>query len=354
MPLWQQAGIAAGVLLALALVVRVAARLSEPRVSEPRASGGGASGVGRRRVRRVLGFVGAASQEAGTILGLFTLWQIARILGVTRVGGAMERADWIWRTERMLRLPSELAMERFMLHHESWLRAANVFYSWVHFPAMNVFLVWLFLRHRRAYPSVRTTIVLFTGSSLLFHMFLPTAPPRMLTSVGFVDEAVALGQSVYGEFGAGVAAQLSALPSVHVGWACLIAYEVIRISPSRWRWLILAHPIVTSLVVVVTANHWWADGILAGALLALAIVVGRALSALRRRLLARSPWGRVARPGVVVAGSAARRPVTPRRDIGAASAWSGDPAVPAGIGVGGAGPVRDGHQDQDSRQEHAG
>ncbi|CAO5146732.1 Inositolphosphotransferase Aur1/Ipt1 domain-containing protein [Frankia sp. AiPs1] len=286
MPLWQQAGVAAGVLLVLAVLARV---------------------VGRWWPRRALGFLAAASQEAGTILGLFTLWQIARILGVTRVNGAMERADWIWRTERTLHLPSELAMERFMLRHESWLRAANVFYSWVHFPAMNVFLVWLFLRHRTSYPSVRTTIVLFTGSSLLFHMFLPTAPPRMLTSVGFVDEAVRLGQSVYGEFGAGVAAQLSALPSVHVGWACLIAYEVIRVSPSRWRWLILVHPVVTTLVVVVTANHWWADGILAVALLVLAIVVGHALSVALRRLRARVLARR--RPS-------ARETEPPRRPIG--------------------------------------
>ncbi|WP_235825799.1 phosphatase PAP2 family protein [Candidatus Frankia alpina] len=149
---------------------------------------------------------------------------------------------------------------------------------------MNLFLVWLFARHRRAHPSVRTTIVLFTGSSLLFHMFLPVAPPRMLTSVGFVDEAVLLGQSVYGEFGSGVAAQLSALPSVHVGWAFLIAYEVIRISPSRWRWLIVLHPVVTTLVVVVTANHFWADGIVAVVLLVLAELVGRALTRALRRL----------------------------------------------------------------------
>ncbi|SNQ50291.1 conserved membrane hypothetical protein [Frankia canadensis] len=106
----------------------------------------------------------------------------------------------------------------------------------------------------------------------------------MLTSAGFVDEAVLLGQSVYGEFGNGVAAQLSALPSVHVGWAFLIAYEVIRISPSRWRWLIVVHPVLTTLVVVVTANHFWADGILAVVLLVLAELGSRALARLGRRL----------------------------------------------------------------------
>jgi hypothetical protein len=263
MPLWQEAGVAAGALLVVALLARL---------------------VHRWWPRRAVAIVAAAGQEAATILGLFTLWQVVRILGVRRVEGGIERADWIWRAEQWAHLPSEAAMEHVMLGHEAWLRAANVFYAWVHFPAMNVFLVWLFARHRDAYPPVRTTIVLLTGSSLLFHMFLPVAPPRMLTSAGFVDEAEMLGQSVYGEFGDGVAAQLSAMPSVHVGWAFLIAYEVIRISPSRWRWLIVIHPIVTTIVVVVTANHFWADGILAVILLVLAVLGSAGLAHLGRRL----------------------------------------------------------------------
>jgi len=60
---------------------------------------------------------------------------------------------------------------------------------------------------------------------------------------------------------------------VHVGWSVLIAIVVIRISPSRWRWLIIAHPVVTSTVVVLTANHWWADGIVAAVLDVVAILV---------------------------------------------------------------------------------
>jgi hypothetical protein len=30
---------------------------------------------------------------------------------------------------------------------------------------------------------------------------------------------------------------------------------------SKWRWLWLLHPIITFTVVVVTANHYWLDGI---------------------------------------------------------------------------------------------
>ena len=47
-------------------------------------------------------------------------------------------------------------------------------------------------------------------------------------------------------------------------------------SRSRWRWLALAYPLLTLLAVVVTANHYWLDGVAAALLLALALIVQRA------------------------------------------------------------------------------
>jgi hypothetical protein len=51
---------------------------------------------------------------------------------------------------------------------------------------------------------------------------------------------------------------------------------VVQVSGSRWRWLALGYPALTLLAVVVTANHFWLDGIVAALLLALALVVQRA------------------------------------------------------------------------------
>jgi membrane-associated phospholipid phosphatase len=58
------------------------------------------------------------------------------------------------------------------------------------------------------------------------------------------------------------------MPSVHVAWAVLVGYYAWRVSPSRWRYLGPAHAVLTILVVVVTGNHWWLDGIVAVAILA--------------------------------------------------------------------------------------
>jgi hypothetical protein len=68
------------------------------------------------------------------------------------------------------------------------------------------------------------------------------------------------------------------------------------VSRSRWRWLAFSYPVLTLLAVVVTANHFWLDGIAAAALLAIALVVQRAGRAVRRWLRAWLRGYRASRP----------------------------------------------------------
>jgi hypothetical protein len=96
------------------------------------------------------------------------------------------------------------------------------------------------------------------------------------------------GQSVYGTVGGFDPDQLSAMPSVHVGWAVLIALCAYRVSTSRWRYLGTAHAAMTIFVVVATGNHFWADGIVAVALLGATLGAQAATrSRIRRRVTGR-------------------------------------------------------------------
>ena len=162
----------------------------------------------------------------------------------------------------------------------------NLYYAGLHFAVVIGCLLWVYIWHRRQYPQVRTTLVLFTAGALLIQL-VPVAPPRMLPGDNMIDTAVQYGQSVYGSVAGFNADQLSAMPSVHVGWALLVAVVVVQVSSSRWRWLALGYPALTLLAVVVTANHFWLDGIAAAVLLALALVVQRAGRIVQHRLLAR-------------------------------------------------------------------
>jgi hypothetical protein len=282
---WQAAAVTSACLLATTSAMRlrgaVAQRHGVPRGSAvARYEAEPDQGAARRR--RIAEAV-AIGQEAGIVVGLFALWQFAGHYAERVKGGALDRAQWIWHAERVLRLPNEAAIQRLFLPHPLLVQACNLYYASLHFVGLIAMLVWLFLRHRDKYPEVRATLVMLTGACLLIQL-VPVAPPRMLPSDAMIDTGVRYGQSVYGSIAGFNPDELSAMPSVHVAWALLIGITAVRFSASRWRWLALGYPALTSLVVVVTANHFWADGIVAGALLILAMLTHRAATAVSRML----------------------------------------------------------------------
>jgi hypothetical protein len=229
---------------------------------------------------------GGVAQEAGLLFLLYGLWQFAGSFSVLSPAGALPRARWIWHLERAAHLPSETAVQHPFLAHPLLVQAFNLYYDVLHFPLLGACLIWLYARHRAGYPRIRTTVALFTGVSLLIQ-FIPVAPPRLLPETGMVDTAVKYGQSVYSWHGGFDADELSAMPSVHVGWALIIAFAVITVSRSRWRWLAAGYPLLTLLVVVVTANHFWLDAIVAAVLVA-AIAAGQHMA---RQLRSAKPRG---------------------------------------------------------------
>src|SRR5204862_1441 len=144
------------------------------------------------------------------------------------------RGQWIWEAERAVHLPSETVVQLAFVPHPLIVQALNLYYAGLHFVVVLACLIWVYVRHRRHYPQVRTTLVLFTAAALLVQ-FVPVAPPRMLPGDGMIDTAARYGQSVYGSVAGFNADPLSAMPSVHVGWALLAASGGSRGSTRRDR-----------------------------------------------------------------------------------------------------------------------
>lgn len=231
--------------------------------------------------------VTSAVKEIGLVVGLFVLWKVASTISVTDTAGALARGRWIWHLERSLALPSELSLQRGVLGHPDVVQLVNLFYLAAHLGSLVVFLPWMFVRHRVQYKRWRNVIVLFTAASLLIQL-VSVAPPRLLPQLGFVDTAAQYHQSAYQHLGPGMVGQLSSMPSIHVGWAIIVAMAVISTSTSRWRLLVLAHPVLTMYAVVATANHFWLDGIAAAGLVVIAVVLSRSRSSAVREAAARS------------------------------------------------------------------
>lgn len=222
----------------------------------------------------------AALRELALIVGVFVLWRIVSRYS-THEAGAFARGSRLWHAERVLHLPSELSLQAQVIAHPVVVQALNVFYLAAHIGGMALFLPWMFFRHRNLYGRWRNAILAFTGVSLLVQL-VSIAPPRLLPQLGFVDTAAVYHQSAYQGLGPGFADQLSTMPSIHVGWSLLIAIAVICSSRSRYRWLVVAHPVITCYAVVATANHFWLDALAAAGLVALVIVVQNSMASRRR------------------------------------------------------------------------
>lgn len=245
--------------------------------------------------------VTALCREAALVMGLYALWFYLGVIGRTRVDGAMSRGQDIWDVQQALHFPSEATIQGWFLGHDAIVQFFNRYYGWVHVPALVVFLVWLFLRHRDQYPTWRTSLALLTLACFVIQL-MPTAPPRLFPELGIVDTGQLYGESVYGAIQDPGPAQLSAFPSVHVAWAVLIAWGAWSVSTSRWRWLGVGHALMTTLVVVATGNHWWLDGLAALAIL----IVIRAAVPPARSLAAALPRVSFRRPGVAPGVALAR------------------------------------------------
>jgi len=221
---------------------------------------------------RARGWLRATAQELALVLGLYALWRLAGELADRHADGALGNARALVRVQEWLHLPNELGLQHQIIDHPAVVQFANGYYAIAHVPAVVAVLVWLFFRHRDRYSWVRNTLAGFTAVSLLLH-FIPMAPPRLLPESGFVDTALLYDQSVYGSPAAhGLSNQVAAIPSVHMGWAILVACAAIVGTTSRWRWLVLLHPVLTLWAIVATGNHWWLDSISAAALLAVVVV----------------------------------------------------------------------------------
>jgi hypothetical protein len=198
------------------------------------------------------------------------------------------------------------------------IRLWNVYYGLAHFVVTFVALVWMFRRHPQRHRVMRNTLALTTAVAMLGFAAYSLMPPRLLDDpgqyggcqvyapeaaraappgaltapgcdeFGFVDTIATYGGWIsFGNEGMKeVSNQYAAMPSMHIGWAtwsALVLYPLVR---RRWaKILVVAYPFVTLACIVVTANHYWIDGV--GGLVCLG--VGYALARVLTRPVSEVP-----------------------------------------------------------------
>ena len=188
---------------------------------------------------------------------------------------AVHHARAVIHMERDLRIFTEERLQEAVIgagHTVEWL--LNAYYLFAHMVVTAIVFLWLYLRHPGTYVRFRRVMVAMTLAGLVLHLLYPLAPPRMFPNLGFVDTGRVVGPASYGRGSAysGFANQFAAMPSLHFGWALAVAWSVIMASSSRLRWLVVLHPVLTLAAIVLTANHYWLDAIVAALLFGAALL----------------------------------------------------------------------------------
>lgn len=221
------------------------------------------------------------------LVGVYTAYSFVRNeLGsaIVPFSTAARHARDILRLEQLLVLDVELGVHNLVNQHaEPLARFAIFYYRAAHQWAVIATLVWLFARRAHAYPRLRTALLATTVLALVGFWLYPLAPPRLLPGLGFVD-TVRLPPTRWASppdpsrwaFGGMATNQFAAMPSLHVAWPVWIAIAAWTARAGRLgRTLAVVHLVLTSLVVVVTANHWVLDGVAGAALAGAAFVAVR-------------------------------------------------------------------------------
>ncbi len=229
------------------------------------------------------------AKEAAVIVALLVLYRVGRMLGRNESARAFDNAREVLALEDRLGIDNELTVQRTMLDETDVIRLLNRYYASAHFAASMAFLVFVYVWTPRLVAHIRFLFVTVTAAALVIHLAYPLAPPRMLE--GYVDTIDRYGPSIYdGESTVGQAAnQFAAMPSLHFGWAVLVAYGVVRALDTRWRWLIVLHPTITLAAIVITANHYWLDALVALALIGAALALERELAGRAAAILGDDP-----------------------------------------------------------------
>ncbi|GLW45407.1 inositol phosphorylceramide synthase [Streptomyces sp. NBRC 14336] len=208
--------------------------------------------------------------ELPLILLVYACYSGGRLLARGDVASAVDHGLTILRVEKLLYLNAEHPLNR-LFTREPWLGVpADFWYASLHYLVTPLVLVWIFRSHAVRYRVARTWLMTSTFIGLIGFTLLPTCPPRLLAPThGFVDTMAYY--SSYGWWGGeasapkglgGLTNQYAAMPSLHCGWALWCGVMLWRFGGNRiTKIAAVIYPVVTIIVVMGTANHYFLDAV---------------------------------------------------------------------------------------------
>ena len=196
--------------------------------------------------------------EVAVVVGLLVVYDWVRSMVSVHPSVAVSHGWTILHAESALNVQVEHAFNDWLTDHAAIATLAFGYYQFLHLTAALTILALCYRYRPAVYRPARNALVLTNVVGLIVFALYPTAPPRLLPGAGFVDTVADAGFGT--NHGPIPADQYGALPSLHLAWATWVAIAGFAMTRRRLlRGLLVAHPLLTALAVVATANHYLLD-----------------------------------------------------------------------------------------------
>ena len=207
-------------------------------------------------------------REIALGLGVYALYLLVRRLVLRGDGRARARrnAARLLELEERARIHVEPALQRALLRAPRLVHGLNVGYGVFNFGLTVGWLLVLYRRRDPDYHRFRRACVLAQAGAQPAFLLFPTAPPRVLE--GFVDTLSEVsGFDLEHPFLVRFYNPVAAMPSLHVAYAVVTGAgiaERVRSRPARAA--AYGYPLLVSVVVAGTGNHFVLDAVAGAAL----------------------------------------------------------------------------------------
>lgn len=218
--------------------------------------------------------VASVATQTALVSIAFVLYFFVRDITKDQTRDAFENARAIIEFERSLGIDWERTAQAYILDYHWMITLFNWVYMFLHWPVLLFAAVYTFVVARREYLTYRNAMIVSGAIGLIFFALYPVAPPRLADPSSFFDSLAVFSRSFELLQPQGLVNRYAALPSFHVGWNILAGFALWRSTQNRFiRFGSVASPVLMTLAVVVTANHWVVD-VIAGLLIALVARLG--------------------------------------------------------------------------------
>jgi hypothetical protein len=218
--------------------------------------------------------------ELAFTVGLYLAYSRTRRYVPREKTAAMHRAREVLHFEQLLHVNFELSLNHAVDRIDWLVVGMNYYYASLHFLITPAVLIWLYARRPDYYRAARTALYTATVLALIGFTFFALAPPRFLADDGFIDTIVS--HRTHGSWDSGhvstVSNQYAAMPSVHIVWSAWCGLTLLFLA--RWTWLRVlgvCYPLATFVVIISTANHFFADAVAGAVTLGIGFLIQRLL-----------------------------------------------------------------------------